>query len=270
MDGDQPREQLTSMPDESSPNNNKAKLRVSLDYRFIIVILLLIIAGMLIIWRPWVRSHVSDRTIDITGEATLQATPDEYVFTPSYDFTNVDKQTALNQLTEQSNTIVSKLKSLGATDNQIKTDTSGSEPYYTFVTNSDNSSTYTLQLTVTVDSASLAQKIQDYLATTSPSGAVSPDVNFSDAQQKSLDSQAREAATKDAKSKAEQTANNLGFKLGAVKSVTDGSGFGEPLPFAAGTNIATNTSGSAQQPALTLQPGQNKLDYSVDVVYYIY
>jgi len=230
----------------------------------------LAIAGMLVIWKPWAGAQTSDRTISVTGDATLKAVPDEYIFSPSYDFTNASQQTALSQLTVQSNTIISKLKSLGVSNDQISTNSTGGDSYYNFVTNDDNTVTYTLQLTITVDNSSLAQKIQNYLVSTSPTGSVSPDVNFSNAQQANLDNQARNIATKDARAKAEQTATNLGFKLGAVKSVADESGFNNPTPLLYSGNIASGAASATPQPSLSVQPGQNELDYSIDVVYYIH
>ena len=265
----QPKDQsIASYAELETQRQNKGKLKLSLDYRFIIIALLLLVAGMLVAWKPWASAPASTRTVSVTGESTLQAKPDEYVFTPTYDFTNADKQVALNALTSQSDTIVAKLKNLGVSDSQIKTDSTSGQRYYTFVANSDNSTTYTLQLTVTVGSSSLAQKIQDYLATTSPSGDVSPQATFSTAKQKSLNNQARDAATKDARAKAEQSAQNLGFKVGEVKSVTDGSGFGEPIPMGVSTSVAPN-SGVVKMATLAVQPGQNEINYSVEVVYYI-
>jgi len=270
MDENQPVQQpsvVISNP-ETKPEKSR-KFHLAIDYRLIIVGLLLIIAVMLALWRPWNRSpSTSSRTISVTGDATIQATPDEYVFTPSYTYTNAVAQTALNQLSAQSSTITTKLEALGVTSSQIQTDASGAEPYYNYVVNDDGTTTYTLQLTVTVESKSLAQKVQDYLITTSPSGSVSPNADFSNAQQQSLNNQARNEATKDARAKAEQTAQNLGFKLGAVKSVTDEGDSGQSSPLE--NSVNSGTSFDSAQPSLSVQPGQNSLQYSVDVVYYIH
>jgi uncharacterized protein YggE len=96
---------------------------------------------------------------------------------------------------------------------------------------------------------------------------VSPQANFSDAKRKDLERQARDAATKDARAKADQSAKNLGFKVGLVKTVTDGTGFGGiiyPLT-ASGVAKATDLS----QPSLAIQPGENDLSYTVTVTYYL-
>ncbi len=54
------------------------------------------------------------------------------------------------------------------------------------------------------------------MVTTAPTGQVSPRPNFSDAKRKELESKARDEATKDARAKADQSARNLGFKVGKI------------------------------------------------------
>ena len=64
-----------------TPNN---KLNFRLDYRIVVVVLLLVIAGMLVLWKPWRPSpSAKDRTIAVTGAATLRAEADEFIFSPS-------------------------------------------------------------------------------------------------------------------------------------------------------------------------------------------
>jgi uncharacterized protein YggE len=248
----------------SAPKSTGFTLRF--DYRILIAILLLVIIGMLALWRPWSVSHVSDRTIEATGDAKLTATPDEYTFSPSYEFKNSNKQQALAALTAKSDKIVAKLKSLGVADSKIKTNSSGYDyPIYYDTTNT--TATYTLSLTITIDDKSLAQKVQDYLVTTAPTGAVSPQVDFSDTKRKQLENAARDQAEKDARSKAQQSAKNLGFKLGAVKAVKDSTGFDNtPYPLMSGTNF--DASGTSKE-SLPIQPGENDLSYSVTVTYYV-
>lgn len=246
--------------DEQNPRNTK--LNLSLDYRIIAVVLLLVIAGMFMLWRPWNDTRADTRTIETTGQATVKATPDEYIFYPSYEAKNADKATALAEVTKKSNEIVTKLKELGVADSKIKTNSSSYDfPIYGKDTSTP---TYTLQITVTVDNRELAQKVQDYLVSTTPIGSVTPQVTFSEAKRKTLESQARDDATKDARAKAEQSAKNLGFRLGDVKTVSDGAGFdGMPYP----------VMGKAERDAVApeqfqLQPGENELNYSVTVTYF--
>src|SRR5260221_10077114 len=105
-------------------------LRLVRGYRAVWLLLILVIITMLAMWRPWEPTiPAGSRTISVTGTATVTATPDQYVFSPSYNFTNAVKQAALDQLTAKSNELIAKLKSLGVEDSEIKTNASGSYNY---------------------------------------------------------------------------------------------------------------------------------------------
>ncbi len=219
---------------------------------------------MLFMWKPWATSTVDDETISVTGEATIKAAPDEFVFYPIYQFENSDKTAALNALTKKSEEVVAKLKELGVPENKIKTNSSGYDAGPLKMP--ENGSTYSLQLTATVDNQELAQKVQDYLLTTQPTGSVSPTPTFSEGKRKELEAQARELATKDARAKADATAKNLGFKVGKVKSVSDGS---SAWTMSRGGGDTAISSKPAAEPSLSLNPGENELPYSISVVYYL-
>lgn len=249
-------------------DKSKSSLSLTLDYRIITGALLLIIVAMILLWRPWQPGHGADaRTVSVTGEAKITAAPDEYVFYPVYEFTNADRDVALGELSRKSDEVVGGLKELGVTDNSIRT-SSDSYDYYMY-DKGDSVPTYSLRLTVRVNDKELADKVQSYLAGTTPSGAVSPQYGFSDAKRKELESQARDEATKDARSKAEQSAKNLGFSVGKVKTVTDGMNFGgEVYPtFRGGVGMAEDAMSSPS--SLGLQPGENDLTYQVSVVYFV-
>ncbi len=263
MENDQP------MP---KPINNN-KLRLSIDLRLIILVLLGAIVAMLFIWKPWNGvGGGSDRTVSVTGEAKVSDKPDEYVFYPSYDFKDPKKEIALAALTKRSDEITTKLKAFGVEDDKIKIDSDGynygSEVEEDSVGNLSKGNTYSLRLTIKAGSKELAQKVQDYLVTTQPMGQVTPQASFSDSKRKQLESKARDEATKDARAKADQSAHNIGFKVGKVKSVKDGSGFDNPIGVMQGADLQFSPDGAKEQ-SLALQPGQNDLNYSVTVVYYV-
>jgi uncharacterized protein len=244
------------------------KLNLALDLRIVVVALLVVIVAMLALWRPWVSKATTDRTVQVTGEATVKAKPDEFLFYPNYEVKNTDKTAALNEVSQKSSDITKKLKDLGVADKDIKTSSSGYD-YPVYYGNGDTP-TYTLQFTITTHDVTLTQKVQDYLVTTSPTGTVSPQAQFSDAKRKQLESQARTNAAKDARTKADQLGKNVGFKITKVKTITDGDGFGggiRPL-YSADKAMSANSTDSAS-PSLTVQPGENDLSYSVTVDYYI-
>lgn len=253
----------------TTPTPNKQTFSVSLDFRLVSLALFIVICVLVGLWRPWQdRVPANARTISVTGQTTLEAKPDEYIFYPSYEIKDASKSAALAKITQKSETVTQALKKLGVADSKIKTSTGGYAPYYEY-DSTKSEYTYTLQITITVGAYELAQKVQDYLVTTEPTGSVSPQAGFSKTKQKSLEQTARDAATKDARSKADQMAKNLGFSVSAVKSVSDGGTLGGIMPFAATERAIAADTATASRSSLTIQPGENELPYSVNVTYYI-
>lgn len=255
-------------PQNVTPAPPTRRFKLPSIWKIACLLLLIALAVCIVLWKPWQANiKASDRTINVTGNATIKAEPDEYIFSPSYEIKNSDPKAALAALTQKNNDIIAKLKALGVASNKIKSDASNYKDYY-----EPDTSTYTFNLTITVDDKTLAQKVQDYLLTTSPNGAITPEYTFTSSKQKQLESQGRDQAEKDARAKADQSAKNLGFKVKAVKSVQDGSF--EGVGGCGGRGICVRTDqlklqSSASDSSLTLQPGQNDLPYSVSVTYYI-
>ncbi len=250
----------------SSSNTKAVTLRVNPWWLSAVLGVCLVVA--IIMWKPWDSAPAAgDRTVSVSGSVTLKAEPDEYVFYPSYEFKNPDKAAGLKDMTTKSDEVVAGLKKAGVADKDIKTNVSGYRDYY-FYDEEERTHTYSLQITVTTQSREAAQKVQDYLLTTNPSGAVTPQATFSKAKQKELEAKGREQATKEARAKAEQQAQNLGFKIGKVKSVQDSdSGYGYPMPIS--TMMDSAKAISSAEPSLAVQPGENELTYTVQVTYYI-
>jgi len=236
----------------------------SFNVWWLVVLLGAVIVLLLGLWRPWQGSSANVRRITVSGSSTIKATPDEYTFNPSWEFKGSDKTATLQQATDKSATVVAELKKLGVADKDIKTNTGGWGGYY-YYDSTMNLHTYTLNVTAVVADRQLAQKVQDYLTTTEPTGQVSPQATFSTALQKKLDQQGRTAATKDARAKANEMAANLGFKVGKVVTINDnGTDGGVYLSQGSGLNASVSS-----VTKLDVQPGQNDSSYSVQVVYEI-
>jgi uncharacterized protein YggE len=246
--------------------NMKNKLSFTLDLRLIIGVLIAVIVAMLLMWSPWTTAERSDEVIKVTGEAVLKAEPDEYTFSPSFTATNADKAIALAEATKKGNAVVAELKELGVPESKIKTHLDGYENKRLTGGDTDDI-TYNFLVTINVESRDLSQKIQDYLVSAGAQGSVTPYATFSETKRNELEAKARDEATKDARTKAEQSAENLGFRLGRVKSVEDGSGFGDIFPVE-GRAVAPD-SGSSSSGGISLQPGENELRYSVTVTYFV-
>lgn len=260
---------------EPQTPNSPGRRRIVLDVQTIIIVLLIVvIAIMTALWQPWHGlRNTADRTIEVTGTTTVKSEPDQYVFMPSYTFKNNDKKAASEAANKKSTEVVAGLKKITVKDKDIKTSISSYDspvPIDSTGTQTKTEFTATLTLTVTLSNREEAQKIQDYLASTEPEGQITPLATFSEAKRKQLESAARDQATKDARAKADQSAKNLGFKVGGVKQVSDGSGFGLMSGLATGSVVASaDLKETAVASSPTVQPGENELSYSVSVTYYL-
>src|ERR1035437_10796800 len=140
-------------------------LKLDLNLWWLVGLLALVIVVIVALWRPWQQS-VDGRTVTVTGTTTVKSTPDEYTFSPSWQFKDTDKATALAAATSKSADIVANLKKLGVADNKITTNVGGWDNYYYFDTESKQN-VYTLSVGVVTATRDMAQKVQDYLVTTS-------------------------------------------------------------------------------------------------------
>ena len=240
--------------------NMSSKLTIRMSWSFVCALLLIANAVTIYLWKPW-NSVSEQRKITITGEALLKATPDEYVLTPYFEYTDADKTKAMKQLTEQAAAVTAKLKELGVKDEQIKSTTSSYDTYnYPSTTTTDKTQLY---YTITLSSKDIAQKVQDYLITLNPKGQISPQASFSESKRKELDAQAREKAIDDAKAKATKMAEQLKVRIGKVITVNDGISDG---PIAYGVALDAKTS-SAEASSMPIQTGQDEYRYSVSIEY---
>ncbi len=247
--------------------NMYMKQNISIKVNSWVICAVLLVANLITVglWQPWNGSAISNRTITITGSTTIQAEPDQFVFNPYYQKTGSDQTTANTDLSNLSKTITAKLKDLGVADSSIKTNVSTYDypVYYNLTPNSQN--TTTLYLTVTINDKTLAQKVQDYLVTTTPVGSVTPQMSFSVAMQKDLETQARDAALSDAKAKADAATKQLNSKIGKVVKVNDIAGSGAtPLPW---LDSISKTSDSSSTGSYAIQPGLNDYSFSIEVTY---
>lgn len=237
----------------------KQKVSISLDFRIVSAVFLAALIAMLFLWKPWSSSVA--RTIDVTGDATRKSEPDSYQFSPMYQKKGTDRSAIQTELNNQINAIVAKLKELGVAEAEIALNSSTYDNYYNDGTQEVTSNS----LTITTGDKDLAQKIQDYLITTSPEGQITPYATFSTAKRKTLDADMRIDAIKDAKAKAMATADELGLKLGKVVSISDPQSGGVMPMYATGT--ATMAVDSASPESLKLLSGKQELSYTVQIKY---
>lgn len=227
-------------------------------------VLILVILGLLIWSKPWDSSGTSSltRTIKVSGESTIEAEPDEFVFYPYFEMEGTDQEAMKESLTTLANQAVDELKQLGVDENKIKLDASSYDRWYWV---DGEKGILTVSLTVTVDNKDKAQEVQDYLLTLDVKGQLTPQAVFSKSKQKELDAQAVEEASTDARAKAEAQAKLFGAKLGDVVSVEQGSDTVFPVAFDGRAAIAEDI--ALENSSLPVLPGENDYTQTVNVTY---
>lgn len=242
--------------------DNKSSLRI--DLRLVCVVLLLIIVGMLAFWRPWEDSDTK-RTISVTGDAVIEAVPDEFVFSSTIKKTGSDPQKLKDELAKVGEKLVADLKGLGVEENKIKLSGSSYDSYdYYYYRNDKGEETGQLQITITVGTKELAQKVQDYLLTQDIEGQLTPQAQFSVSKQDELKNQARDKAVADAKSEAERTAQGAGARLGKVVEIKDSESIA--YPWFASPGIALDAA-ERDKASLPVTPGENTFTFQIHATF---
>jgi len=240
--------------------------KFTLSFNFKILLGWLVFFGLgfgLAWWSPW---SDSGRTVTVTGESTITAQPDEFVFNPYYTASAKDRTQATTAVRKTGDQVVSKLKALGVAEEDIKTDISA----YDFSLRAEGGQSKEFEasyaLTITLDNEELAQQVFDYLLTTKAQGSISPQVNFSNDTRANLKSQARMAAVNNAQSQAEEIADELGQSVTKAISVEEVSGF-DVIPYYGGGAEDRPAADSLLQETAELLPGQQDLTFSVKVTF---
>lgn len=232
--------------------------------KYVQLLLLIVVTGLLLWSRPWAAdSSELTRTIQVSGEATIEAVPDEFVFYPYFEQEGKDRDQLKVALTQQANTAVEELKELGVAEEKIKLDASSYDRWYW---RENEEGILTVSLNITVDNKDLAQEVQDYLLTLDIKGQLTPQAVFSQSKQKELDAQAVEQASNDARAKAEAQAKLFGADLGKVIKVEQGFDSVFPVAF---DGVATLEVGAedAARSSLPVLPGENEYRQTVTVTY---
>jgi hypothetical protein len=216
------------------------------------------------LWRPWQADSASGRSVTVTGTGKVTAQPDYYQFNPSY------QKATTNELSAQLSAVTAKLKELGVQDKDIQLQGnaySNPQPLgdKTTLLAPDNQTNYAY-LTIKVSNKELAQKVQDYIATTGAQGQLTPSPSFSDEKQKQLKDQARDKAISDAKAQADKTAKNLGAKLGRVIEIKDSGETNDIFPMDASSSRAATQETKSSLPIFS---GEQDVSFTVQATFEI-
>jgi len=162
----------------------------------------------------------------ITGQATLEVSPDCADLTISINADDIKPGVAVKRLEAKRLTLISALRKLGVETADIKLSTLMLDPIY--APNPEGWATlkvrtYRARMTVTATTRDFA-KIADIMDSAAEAGATEISNNFRRSDLPALKKKVRDMALTAAKEKAKQTADALGIKVGRVTSVAENAG----------------------------------------------
>jgi uncharacterized protein YggE len=200
-------------------------------------------------------------TITVTGEASVESVPD--MATLSIGVTSV-AETAAAALRDNSaamQAVIDRLKAAGIEDRDLQTTGLSVNPNWSSYDSSSSGSQitgFTASNMLTVDVRALAGLGQVLDAAVADGANTLNGLTFGLTDPRPVLDEARKAAVLDARSKAELIAAAAGVALGPVLSITEGGGYGAPVPmYKADSAMA----------AVPVQQGEVSLSASVTIVY---
>ncbi len=163
-----------------------------------------------------------DHTISVTGQGKVTVVPDMATVSLGVNVERDSAKAARQAAADQMTKIVAALKALGIADEDIATAHVSLGPTYDYPTNAQPKIRgYQLQNTVTVTVRDLA-KVSDVVDGAVQAGATTVNgVTFDVKDRAAAEAKARDAAVKDAKTKADTLANGLGTSIQGVASVSE-------------------------------------------------
>lgn len=225
-------------------------------------------------------------TITVSGEGVVYAVPDVAEFSVTVQNTAADVASAQSKATATGNDIIAYLKAQGVADADVQTTDYSIEPQYqysqalcpqTMVVNGGSAGvSYCPPGKQTLTGYQVSQTLEVKVRDTSKAGTILAGVgskgasqvsglDFTVADETSLEQQARDKAITDAKAQAQTLAKSLDVSLVRITGFSEGS---NPMPYRVEA-MATGASSAAVAPAPELPTGQNKITSDVTLTYEI-
>jgi len=209
-----------------------------------------------------------EHTIAVTGEGKITVVPDMATVSLGVTLEKPTAKAARDAAAESMTQVIAALKNLGIDDKDIATSTVSLNPVYDYSVNGSNPKIrgYQLNNIVTVTVRDL-DKLSDVLDDTVISGATTMNgITFDVADRTAAESQAREAAVKDARAKADTLANGVGVKITGVSSMSETEN--GPIWYAREA-AAPVAAGAAADTSTPVMPGTTDVTIDVQVSFLI-
>jgi uncharacterized protein YggE len=206
-------------------------------------------------------------TIAIDGTGKVSTKPDVAVVDLGVTTDSQSVKDGQTQNTQKMNAITSAVKSMGVEDKDIQTANYNISPRYDYSNGKQSIIGYTVSQEVTVKVRNL-DSVGDILAKAGDLGANQVNgVNFTIDDPTSLQAQARDKALADARTKAEEVANQLGLTIVKVVTFTESSGTPpRPIPYIMNA-MASGADSADKSMAPSVQSGSLDVSSNVSVTY---
>ncbi|PIN91621.1 hypothetical protein COU56_05090, partial [Candidatus Pacearchaeota archaeon CG10_big_fil_rev_8_21_14_0_10_31_9] len=233
------------------------------------VLVILVVALLAVGAYVYTNTGFQRETVSVSGNSEVFSQPDLVSVYISVETTNLSAEDSKNANSEISKKVAEELGSLGFEDSEIETVQYNIYPDYSWETGQQRLNGYKTinQLKVKTDDFDLTGKIVDAAV---DNGALVSYINFEFTQEteNALKVQTIEAATKDAKTKAEAVARGADKKLGKLVSISTNDYYYSPYPLYAMAegDSASDNSIDARKAATQISPQELAVSASVQAV----
>jgi uncharacterized protein len=197
--------------------------------------------------------------IVVHGEGKVTGNPDTVTLVLGVQTQGPSARAALDANNARANAVITVLKGKGVRPEDLRTSQLSVSPTYGGPTNRITGYEVSNLVTATVHDIAAAGGIIDAAADAAGDAVRVQSLSFSIADDSDLRAQARAAAVRQAKEKAEQMADAAGVSLGSLVSMAEGTASPPPGPYAQMSPKAAS--------AVPIEPGSQELTVTVDVVY---
>lgn len=226
------------------------------------IVVLLIAFGAFYL-KPW-QTKPQD-TISVTAEGKAQTAPNVAKITATIETQNKNLDEARAQNEQKVSTIVAKIKDLGTSEKDIKTQNISGAPGYEPQTliypvpPRPNTNTFSTSLEITVRNFDIADEVLAALTQNGASNLYGPNLTLDETAQEETKSKAREDAVESARKKAEELAKLSGRKLGKAVKIQEQGDVIFPQPLFAQSEL------DLKQKASQIAPGEQEVTVNIAV-----
>ncbi len=208
----------------------------------------------------------TDHTVSVTGSGKVTVIPDMATINLGVIIERPTAKAAREAAAAAMTSVVDAVRTLGIADKDIATANVSLNPVYDYPNNAaPKIRGYQLQNTITITVRDLT-KLSDLLDNSVIAGATTVNgISFDVADRTAAEAQAREAAVKDAKTKADTLASGLGVRITGVASIAESVS----TPVWYGANLAPSAAAGDKAAQTPVLPGSTDVVITVQVAFLI-